>query len=204
LLIRSWRFWIAVVILGGVFACSSVIVFGTALSDAARQPTREALAAMTLLREVCGGSGLNEARGVQPDAGPHRLVVFRSLMAGEQSLDSFYNRSEDVPAEWRASAPDDTEVVACVHAERILVEECAYALDGGATAVLRREQWLARVVIHDARTGEVIDEGGVEGSLPRECQDEETFPDGQTSQSIIGEQPTPDAIAQWLRPRVAP
>ncbi len=203
LLVRSWRFWLAVVILGGVMACSSVILLGTALGDQARQPTREALAAMGPLREVCGGAGGHTAaKGISQDAGPHRLVVFRSLLSGEQSLDSFYNRSEDFPSEWRASTPEDAELVACVHAERILIEECTYTLEGGTAAVLRREQWLARIVVHDARSGDVLDEGVVEGSLPRECQDQESFADGLTTQLVTGDQPAADAIAEWLEPRV--
>lgn len=52
LLIRDWRFWLAVVILGGVLACSSLILLGTALGDLGRQPTREALQAMTVFRDT--------------------------------------------------------------------------------------------------------------------------------------------------------
>ena len=203
LFFRSWRIWIALLILVGVFGCSAVIIFGTALSDLQRQPTQEALAAVSPLREICGGgSGPAAAKGYIDGAGPHRLIVFRSILADPQDLTAYYNRTEDFPTEWRARGLSAAELVACVHAERLLVEECTYTLEGGTAAVLRREQWLARIVVHDARSGDVLDEGAVEGSLPRECLDQESFADGLTTQLVTGDQPAADAIVEWLEPHV--
>ena len=205
LLIRDWRFWLAVVILGGVLACSSLILLGTALGDLGRQPTREALQAMTVFRDTCGaGGGVAEAPGLTSPTGPHRVVVYRSLLPSTGDLSSYYNRTEDLPEEWRATLPGETEMVACVHAERIVVEECEYTLDNGAVAVLRREQWLARVVLHDAHTGDVIEHDTLQGEPPRDCQDSETFTEDALSLQVEGEQVTPKAIADWLESRVAP
>ncbi len=200
---RNWRFWAAIGILIGVFGCSAVIVFGTTLGDQARQPTREALAAMTPFREVCGGgAGQSSARGPADGTGPHRIVLFRTLIAGAQDLTSYYNRTEDFPVDWRATTPAEVELVACVHAETVAIETCEYRLESGANAVLQRNQWVSRVVLHDAQNGAVIDEGVIEGSLPRECQDSESFSGGLTTQVVTGDQPSVEAIAEWLTPRV--
>lgn len=205
LLIRDWRFWLAVVILGGVMACSSVIIFGTALSDLGRQPTREALQAMTVFRDTCGaGGGVAQAPGLASPTRPHQVVVYRSLLPSTGDLSSYYNRTEDLPEEWRATLPNETELVACVHAERVVIEECAYTLENGDVGVLRREQWLARIVLHDARTGDMIEEDVLEGDLPRECQDNETFTDGTLILQVEGQQVAPKAIADWLESRVMP
>ncbi len=205
LLFRSWRLWIAVAILVGVFGCSAVIIFGTSLSDLQRQPTQEALAAVSPLRELCGaGEGSADAKGYTDGDGPHRLIVFRSLLADAQDLTAYYNRTEDYPAEWRAPALSEAELVACVHAERVVIEECNYTLDNGVAGIVQRVQWLARVVLHDARSGRVLDEGEVSGSLPRACQDQEDFSGSSMILQVAGEQPAPDAIAGWLEPRVMP
>ncbi len=205
LLIRDWRFWLAVVILGGVVACSSIIIFGTALSDLGQQPTREALQAMTVFRDTCGsGEGVAEAPGLTATTGPHQVVVYRSLLPSTGDLSSYYNRTEDLPEDWRATLPGETEMVACVHAERVVVEECQYTLDSGVAGVLRREQWLARIVLHDAHTGDVIEQETLSGESPRECQDSETFTEGASTLQVEGKQVTPKAIAEWLESRVAP
>ena len=202
-IVRNWRFWIAIAILVGVFGCSAVIVFGTALGDQARQPTREALAAMTPFREICGGgAGQSSARGLAAGPGPHQIVLFRTLIASAQDLTSYYNRTEDYPIEWRATTPADVELVACVHAETVAIETCEYTLESGVGAVLQRYQWVSRVVLHDARSGAVIDEGVIEGSRPRECRDSESFAGSLTTQVVTGEQPSVEAIAEWLTPRV--
>ena len=204
-LIRDWRFWLAVVILGGVMACSSIIIFGTALSDLGQQPTREALQAMTIFRDTCGsGGGVAEAPGLTSPTGPHQVVVYRSLLPSTGDLSSYYNRTEDLPEEWRATLPNETELVACVHAERVVIEECEYTLESGATGVLRREQWLARIVLHDAHSGDVIEQETLQGERPRECQDTETFTEGTLSLQVEGTQVAPKAIADWLESRVAP
>lgn len=205
LIFRSWRIWIALLILVGVFGCSAVIIFGTALSDLQRQPTQEALAAVSPLRELCGGgSGSASAKGYTDGAGPHRLIVFRSILSDAQDLTAYYNRTEDYPAEWRATGLGEAELVACVHAEPVVIEECSYTLDNGVAAVLQRVQWLARIVVHDARSGDMLDEGAVEGSLPRACQDQESFTGSTLVVQVAGEQPAPTAIAGWLEPWVMP
>ncbi len=205
LFFRSWRVWIAVAILVGVFGCSAVIIFGTSLSDLQRRPTQEALAAVSPLRELCGGGeGPADAKGYTDGAGPHRLIVFRSILADDQDLTAYYNRTEDYPTEWRAPGLSEAELVACVHAERVVIEECNYTLDNGVAGIVQRVQWLSRIVLLDARNGRVLDEGEVAGSLPRDCQDQEDFSGSSMIVQVAGEQPAPDAIAEWLEPRVMP
>ncbi len=202
LLIRSWRFWLAAIILGGVLTCSAIIILGTGLSDLSQRPTREALASLTPLREICGGGpGQAEAPGLQDGPGPHPTVLFRSRIAGED-LTAYYIRNDDLPEDWRATTIAVAEMVVCAHAEVVIVEECQYTLENGISAVMQRVQWVSRVVVHDARSGAVLDQGYVEGTLPRECQDSETFSGSLTTQQVAGEHPAPEAIAAWLEPRI--
>ena len=140
------RMLIAGLILGGALLCSGVILAGQALSTAAEAPAQAtqaaALEALRPLKDLClGGAGQAPAAEYRPGAGPHRLAVFRSNIAGSADLSTFYNRTEDYPAEWQAGALAQAELVACVHTASIVVEECAYDLPAGARAVLQRVQF---------------------------------------------------------------
>lgn len=198
------RVLLAGVILGGVVLCSGVILTGLAVSNAAEAPartTQEALwESLKPLKELCaGGAGNSAAASYAPDAGPHRLVVFRSNIAGSTDLSTFYIRTEDVPAEWRADDIAQAELAACVHAGSVIIEECTYTLANATTATLQRVQLTAIVNLFAARTGELVGQSELPGPEPRACQNTEQFVEGSLTATVTGEAVTPDVIAEWLR-----
>jgi hypothetical protein len=198
------RVVVAGVTLGSVLLCSGLILGGLALSNAAEDPARATQQAsfdsVKPLKELCaGGAGHAAAANYTPGNGPHRLVVFRSNIAGSTDLSTFYNRSEDYPAGWQATELAQAELVACVHTGSIVVEECVYTLKDGTRATLQRVQLTAIVQLYAAHTGELVGRGELPGSAPRACQDKEPFAEGVRTAAVTGEAVTADAIAEWLR-----
>lgn len=200
----KFRVLLAGVILGGVMLCSGVILTGLTVSNAAKAPARAAQEAswesLKPLKELClGGAGNSSAANFTPGAGPHRLVVFRSNIAGATDLSTFYNRTEDYPAEWRAAELAQAQFVACIHTGSIVVEECAYTLPNDVRATLQRMQLTAQVSVYAAQTGELLGQAELPGALPRACQAQEQFAETLTTQSVAGDPVPPAQIEAWLR-----
>lgn len=190
-------------IFGTVCVCSSVILAGTLLSGGGRASAQEGLAALAPLRQACfGGGGHAEAAPYPGGPGPHRLVVFRSNIAGSTDASTFYNRTADLPAEWQAGTLAEAELVACVHAGASVVEACAYTLSDGSNAVLQRSQLNATVALYAAQTGALLDQGVLLGAPPRACQDQEQFGEGVSTQAVYGEAVTAAQIQAWLAEHV--
>lgn len=196
--LNLFRLLLAAGILGGVLLCSLTILAGALLSSQGRQPEQDRLAALAQLRALCGGGGGHAQAAALAGAGPHRLVVFRSNIAGSTDLTTFYNRTEDYPAEWHASGPDQAELVACVHTGSVILEECAYTLSGGAQAVLQRVQWTAIVNLYTAQTADLIAQAELPGSEPRPCRQQEEFQGSALTQPVYGEAVAPAQIQAWL------
>jgi hypothetical protein len=199
----KFRVVIAGVILGGVLLCSGVILTGLAISNAAEAPARLTQEAswesLKPLKELCaGGAGNAAAASYAPGSGPHRLVVFRSNIAGSTDLSAFYIRTEDYPEAWRAAVVEDAALVACVSANSYIVEECAYTLEGNQAATLQRVQLAATINLYAARTGALVGQTELIGSEPRACQDTEQFSGGLLTATVTGEAVPPEAIAEWL------
>lgn len=200
----KFRLIIAAAILGGVLLCSTLILGGLALEGAAEAPAKATQQAsfdsVKPLKELCaGGAGNPAAANYTPGAGPHRLVVFRSNIAGSTDLSTFYNRTEDYPEAWRAAVLEEAALVACVHAGSYIVEQCAYTLQDNQAATLQRVQLAATINVYAARTGELVGQTELPGTEPRACLDTEQFVGGLLTATVTGEAVTPEAIAEWLR-----
>jgi hypothetical protein len=200
----QFRVLLAAVILGGVLLCSGLILGGLALEGAAEAPAKATQQAsfdsVKPLKELCaGGAGNPAAASYTPGAGPHRLVVFRSNIAGSTDLSTFYIRTEDYPEAWRAAVLEEAALVACVSTGSSIVEECAYTLQDNKAATLQRVQLTAQIKLYAARTGELVAQGELAGTEPRACGDTEQFVGDLLVATVTGEAVTPEAIAEWLR-----
>jgi hypothetical protein len=197
---RRLNFYIALAagILGGALLCGGLVLAGSLLSTQSRQPEQDRWQALAPLRQVCGGAGQAQAARYAPGAGPHRLAVFRSNIAGSTDLSTFYNRTEDFPAEWQPAELAHAALVACVHTGSVVVEECAYTLDAGARATLQRVQLTAMINLYAASTGELVGQETLTGPEPRACQAQEQFLDGSLTQPVFGEAVCPAQIQGWL------
>ncbi|MBL8045775.1 MAG: hypothetical protein JNL09_04495, partial [Anaerolineales bacterium] len=177
----QFRLILAGVILIGVLLCSGVILGGLMLQGAAEAPAKATEQAsfdsVKPLKELCTGdtAGNVAAAEYAPGGGPNRVVVFRSNLVGSTDLSSFYIRTEDYPEAWRAAELEQAALVACVSANSYVVEECAYTLEGNKSGVLQRIQLTALVNVYAARTGQLVGQKELAGSVPRDCQDTEQF-----------------------------
>jgi hypothetical protein len=199
----QFRVVLAGAIIGGVLLCSLLILGGLALQGATQAPTKATQQAsfdsVKPLKELCaGGAGNAAAAGYAPGSGPHRLVVFRSNIAGSTDLSAFYIRTEDYPEAWRAAVVEEAALVACVSANSYIVEECAYTLEGNQAATLQRVQLAATINLYAARTGALVGQTELIGATPRACQDTEQFSGGLLTATVTGEAVPPEAIAEWL------
>lgn len=200
----QFRVLLAAVILGGVLLCSGLILGGLALEGAAEAPAKATQQAsfdsVKPLKELCaGGAGNPAAASYTPGAGPHRLVVFRSNIAGSTDLSTFYIRTEDYPEAWRAAVLEEAALVACVSTGSAIIETCEYTLADGTAATLNRVQLTATIRLYAARTGELIGQAELPGPEPRACGDTEKFVEGSRTATLTGDAVTPEAIAEWLR-----
>lgn len=200
----KFRLISAAAIIGGVLLCSTLILGGLALqgaSEAPAQATQQAsFDSVKPLKELCaGGAGHAAAASYTPGSGPHRLVVFRSNIAGSTDLSTYYIRTEDLPADWRAAQLEEAALVACVGASTYVVEQCDYTLQDNQAATLRRVQLAATIYLYAARTGKLVGQTELIGSEPRACQDTEQFVGGLLTATVTGEAVPPDAIAEWMR-----
>lgn len=198
------RLRLRLLLAGGIFAmvglCSLVILVGTALQSAQRQPERDRLQALAPLRQLCtDGAGLATAAAYAPEAGPGRVVVFVSTTLDLDGRGTYYNRSEDYPADWQAAAPEEVGLVACVQMRSVVVEQCDYTLTSGAQATLQRAQSVADITLYAARTGAVVGQDQLIGAEPRACQDQEQFTEGVNVQAVTGDAVPPAQLADWLR-----
>lgn len=198
------RVIVAAAILGGVVLCSVVLLIGLTLEDGAEAPARAtqeaSWASLAPLKTQCaGGGGELRAARYTPGAGPHRLVVFRSNVAGATDLSTFFNRTEDFPTNWHAPLLEDAALVVCVHPALVVVEECAYDLRGGAQGVLVRQRLIAIVHVIAAHSGEPVAQTELAGGDPRACQDQESFAADTTELAVVGDPVPASLIADWLR-----
>jgi hypothetical protein len=198
------RVIVAAAILGGVVLCSVILLIGLTLEDGAQAPARAtqeaSWASLAPLKTQCaGGGGEPRAARYTPDAGPHRLVVFRSNIAGATDLSTFYNRTEEFPADWHAPLLEDAALVVCVQTSAAVIEECAYDLRGGAQGVLVRQRSIAIVHVIAAHSGDLVAQTELVGGDPRACQDQESFAADTTLLTVVGDPVAASTIAEWLR-----
>jgi hypothetical protein len=201
--LAKFRLIIAAAIIGGVLLCSTLILGGLALQGVTAAPAQATQQAsfdsVTPLKELCAGAaGNTTAASYAPGSGPHRLVVFRSNIAGSTDLSTYYIRTADYPEAWRAALVEEAALVACVSANSYIVEECAYTLEGNQAATLQRVQLAATINLYAARTGALVGQTELIGSEPRACQDTEQFSGGLLTATVTGEAVPPEAIAEWL------
>ena len=200
----QFRVYLAAAIIAGVLLCSLLILGGLALQGAAEAPERATEQAsfdsVGPLKDLCaGGAGHATAARYAPGGGPHRLVVFRSNLAGSSDLTAFYIRTEDFPEAWRAAQLEQAALVACVGANSYVIEECAYTLEGNKPGTLQRVQLTAGINLYAAQTGELIAQDELPGPEPRACQDQEQFVGDLLTLTVAGDAVSSETIADWLR-----
>jgi hypothetical protein len=115
---------------------------------------------------ICGGaSGVSQA-AVYNRLAKSPLVMIAS--GGENAL----NLSSELPGSWVSTRIELTELVVCIEfEEEILLQTCEYNVGPD----VERYQQSYTVTVHEAMTGEVLDEGIFLGALPRECRELETY-----------------------------
>ena len=106
-LVRDWRFWLAVLILGGVMACSSIIIFGTAYQQIENYFLSPRISAATLdihpaiaFGSVIIGAALFGAMGA--------IIAIPLAAAITAIVDTYGQRYELIPA-LREDTPEATK-----------------------------------------------------------------------------------------------
>lgn len=132
---------------------------------------------------VCNGSGLAQATAYTGGRGLHPIV----FLATDGTPGAW---SDQLPKGWEPVTLAETELVACGEEEERLLEVCPYA--GGSD--VRRYQYVARIVLRSATTGEQLGLLTVQGEPPRTCAAEESV----NVSRLDGSHVDFDEIKQWL------
>jgi hypothetical protein len=108
--------------------------------------------------KVCNGEIIDNA-AEYTNEGPHPVIV--------GNLGNFnYEETNSLPDTWLPESMDELELVACPDEEHEeLLQSCQYEM--GST--LRRYQYKREVKLVEAKTGKIVAEDILEGSVPRPC-----------------------------------
>jgi uncharacterized protein YjbI with pentapeptide repeats len=140
---------------------------------------------LRVLKDVCNGQGVPGTRSFADDGAFHSLVLLNAQGDSHQWSDLPLDKG------WEPMALRFTDLVACVeHEEAGSIETCDYS--GGPP--ITRYQYRVHMRLIVARTGELVDEGTVSGSVPGECP--ARAPASQTE--INGDNVTRNDLAQWF------
>jgi hypothetical protein len=137
--------------------------------------------------QVCNGEIIENA-AEYINAGPHPVVV------GNLGYRN-YEYTNSLPDAWLPENIDELELVACPDEEHeVLIESCQYEM--GST--LRRYQYKREIKLIEAKTGKIIVEDTLEGSVPPLCPSSMVSGDKQKygSHSLV-------SLKNWLNKFVA-
>lgn len=138
---------------------------------------------------VCDGEVVSTQTYQQNEPGLHPVIIADP----DLSIPFSDNWNNLIPAEWRSlGSPDKIELVLCYQIEEIVVEKCNYG-DGGTITRIRHD-W--NVELREAKTGQIITTGVIEGDPPNKCPGfrAEGSPDSET----IGEV-SQETLTDWLK-----
>lgn len=158
----------------------SILVLGIFLTACVQNPRTQIQRAF---KEVCGGEAY---AGSAPysGAGPHPVILLSQDGTGHEWNDL-------IPDTWSPESAEDTQMVACIDPPtKIEIEFCKYY--GPGIARYRYQRFIRLV---EARTGLIVVEDRIQGSLPRECNSFEDY--GLTE--LLGEELSYQDLESWLR-----
>jgi len=191
---------LAATLLGGLLLCSAIVIFGLVVGSSPLVEAQAAAERLRPLRAVCeSGAAVPEAPAYTADPGPNKIVVY--LATDGQTYD---NRTDDYPRRWRAATVAEAELVACAQTGTQIIETCEYTLADNTPARLQRLQVTLTVRLYAPHTGQLLDTTTLTGLAPRACQENETFRDGATTQTVTGDPINPAEVTKWLLAHVEP
>jgi hypothetical protein len=139
---------------------------------------------------VPNGVGVSDAAPYLSGSGLHPVILVTSS-------ENFARRwSDELPTEWTSTVAD-TQLVACLgkHEAKVL-QVCPYV----DAASVTRYQYFMDVKLREAKTGQVVAQTTLLGSLPGACKKQESV----YTTALYGDYVTFDQLKEWLQPHVAP
>ncbi len=97
---------------------------------------------------------------------------------------------------WISESVSNTELVACITLERVVIDQCTY--DDGVTfaRIMQRDQ----ISIFEAKTGNLLEQISLDGPRPNMCPVEKVA--GGDYRDLVGEAPGGKSIMDALAPFV--
>ncbi len=166
-----------------------------------RSATQTVLAQKKQLAEeaasACKGQPVAQAAAYQPSAGLHPIVLLKSLTGIWLAYDE-----TGFSAEWLAQTVPNTQLVACIEIETVLIETCPYKLKNGQSVSIERYQYKTDLTLYEAQTAKLIGQQSWAGSPPDQCSTTTQFSKDQTVKKVYGVAAGAREIAAWLQPYV--
>jgi hypothetical protein len=144
---------------------------------------------------VCAsGVGVPDAAPYVADgSGPRAIVIFTKKSDGDH-----YPWMGERGSEWFPNSAAETQLVGCVTLETKIIEVCRY-VGGDGERLVSLNQYLQKLEVRAARTGESLGEITVEGGLPpKKCPAQMTIGVGDSG-DISGSYPSDDDLLEFFR-----
>jgi hypothetical protein len=172
---------------------------------AQREATKQAQAAweeqvLEPVLPICGGDGqaVSEATAYSQASGVHPAVLVRgSAEGGNWRVPRNHLRPE-----WTPQTLSEVELVACMQIDEILIESCPYTLENGQKASVERFQYQTIVTLREARTGTVVADTVLPGTMPAKCSNETRFEKNELIKEVYGVAAGIGQVSSWLEPYV--
>jgi hypothetical protein len=80
----------------------------------------------------------------------------------------------------------------------ILIQSCPYTLKNGRNAAVERYQYQTYITLRETKTGAVIDETILPGTMPAECSSETRFEEDELIKEVYGVAAGVGQVSSWL------
>jgi len=135
------------------------------------------------MQPVAKGEGVAQAASYTRDGGINPVVLISS--SGE-----IHGWTDDIPTEWKPTSVEETELVICVgEEEEKIIEVCEYY---GPS--ITRYQHYVEVELREARTGKLVANTILYGSMPRHCKQSESY----SVTRLYGSDVSFDQVTGWV------
>ncbi len=146
---------------------------------------------------VCDGQPVSEAAAYSQTSGVHPIVLLRGSADGNWRIPR-----DNLRPEWTPQTLPEVELVVCMQIDEVLIESCPYTLENGTKASVERFQYETSVTLREARTGAVVAETSLPGTMPAECGNQIRFEKNELTKEVYGVAAGMGQITPWIQPYV--
>jgi hypothetical protein len=193
---------------GMIVGCVLLIVIASAGCGSSEKSQREATKQTQAAWEeqvlkpvlpVCRGDGqsVSQAAAYSQTSGVHPSVLGRGDAEGNWRVPR-----DRLRPEWTPQTLPELELVVCMRIDEVLIESCPYTLENGRKASVERLKYQTNITLREAKTGVVVADTVLPGTMPAECSGETRFEEDELTKKVYGVAAGIGQVSSWLQPYV--